>query len=133
MTRGFPNFFVMPAPAQQSVTTVNYTHLALLGAEHIAATVAQLDEQGVRVFDVSSEAEDAWTAAIVGGFRDNTAFMAACTPSRLNFEGDPSAANPRNGAYGGGYGDFFGYQELLAEWRARGDFAGLDLDREVAS
>ena len=27
--------------------------------------------------------------------------------------------NPRSGAYGGGYGDFFGYQDLLAEWRAQ--------------
>jgi cation diffusion facilitator CzcD-associated flavoprotein CzcO len=128
MTRGFPNLFVMPAPAQQSVTTVNYTHLAMIGAEHIAATVAQLDEQGVAVFDVSREAEEAWTAQIVAAFRDNTAFMAACTPSRLNFEGDPTAVNPRNGSYGGGYGDVFGYQDLLAEWRERGDFAGLELD-----
>ena len=29
--------------------------------------------------------------------------------------------NPRSGAYGGGYGDVFGYQDLLAEWRASGD------------
>ena len=33
--------------------------------------------------------------------------------------------NPRSGAYGGGYGDFFGYRDLLADWRAAGDFAGL--------
>ncbi|MFA5886007.1 MAG: NAD(P)/FAD-dependent oxidoreductase [Acidimicrobiia bacterium] len=128
-TRGFPNMFIMPAPATQSVTTVNYTHLAVLGAEHIAATVAMLRARGVRTFDVTQDAEDDWIATIVSGWRDNRDFMAACTPSRLNWEGDPSQANPRNGAYGGGYGDFFGYQDLLAEWRARGDFAGWEIDQ----
>ncbi len=82
----------------------------------------------MQVFDVTQEAEDAWTETIVSGFRDNSGFMAACTPSRLNFEGDPSQANPRNGSYGGGYGDFFGYQDLLAEWRDSGDFAGWELE-----
>jgi len=126
-THRFPNMFIMPAPGQQSVTTVNYTHLAVIGAEHIAATIAMLDERGVKTFDVSDEAEAAWTEAIVGAFRDNSAFMAACTPSRLNFEGDPSMANPRNGSYGGGFGDFLAYQELLRQWRERGDFAGWEL------
>ena len=54
--------------------------------------------------------------------------MAACTPSRLNFEGDVSRANPRAGTYGGGFGDFFAYQKLLRDWRARGDFAGLRIE-----
>ena len=39
MTRGFPNLFVMPAPAQQCVVTVNYTQLAVLGAEFIGGAV----------------------------------------------------------------------------------------------
>ena len=37
MSRGFPNMFVMPAPGQQAVVTVNYTQLAVLGAEFIGA------------------------------------------------------------------------------------------------
>ena len=35
MSRGFPNLFVMPAPGQQAVVTVNYTQLAVLGAEFV--------------------------------------------------------------------------------------------------
>ena len=35
MSRGFPNMFVMPAPGQQAVVTVNYTQLAVLGAEFV--------------------------------------------------------------------------------------------------
>jgi cation diffusion facilitator CzcD-associated flavoprotein CzcO len=128
LTRGFPNMFLMPAPGQQAVTTVNYTHLAVVGAEHIAATIALLDARGVKVFDVSQDAEDDWTDAIVAKWRDARAFMAACTPSRLNFEGDPSKVNPRNGSFGGGSGNVFEFQDLLAAWREQGDFAGLELD-----
>jgi cation diffusion facilitator CzcD-associated flavoprotein CzcO len=128
-TRGFPNMFIMPAPGQQAVTTHNFTHLMVLGAEHIAATIEMLEEQGVKVFEVSQEAEEGWTDIILSTARDNSAFMAACTPSRLNFEGNPTMLNPRSSAYGGGYGDVFGFRDLLAEWRAAGDFAGWELDQ----
>ena len=128
MTSGFPNMFLMPAPGLQSVVTVNYTHLAVEGAEHIAETIAMLERRGIRVADVLPEAEADWTAEVVSTYRDSSGFMAACTPSRLNFEGDVSRANPRTGAYRGGYGDFFAYQKLLRDWRARGDFAGLQLE-----
>ena len=53
--------------------------------------------------------------------------MAACTPSRLNFEGHPESVNPKAGTYKGGYGDVFAYRELLAEWRAAGTFEGLEI------
>ena len=133
MSRGFPNFFIIPAPGQQAVVTVNITHTYTIGAEHIAATIALLEERGVKVFDVSARAEAAWVERIVSDWRDNRAFLAACTPSRLNFDGHPEAANPRSGTYGGVYGDVFAYQRLLEEWRARGDFAGLEIDEAVAS
>ena len=128
MTGGFPNMFLMPAPGLQSVVTVSYTHLAVEGAEHIATTIAMLEERGIRVADVLPEAEQEWTAGIVSAYQDTSGFMSACTPSRLNFEGDMSRANPRTGTYRGGFGDFFAYQKLLRDWRARGDFAGLKLE-----
>jgi cation diffusion facilitator CzcD-associated flavoprotein CzcO len=126
-THGFPNMFIMPAPGQQAVTTHNFTHLMVVGAEHVATTIGMLEERGVTGFETTAEAEQAWTDIILSTWRDNSAFMAACTPSRLNFEGNPSMLNPRSGAYGGGYGNFFGYRDLLAEWRAKGDFEGFDL------
>jgi cation diffusion facilitator CzcD-associated flavoprotein CzcO len=132
-TNGFPNMFIMPAPGQQAVTTHNFTHLMVLGAEHIAATIGLLEERGVKSFEVTEEAEQAWTDIILSTARDSSAFMAACTPSRLNFEGNPSMFNPRNGAYGGGYGDVFGYRDLLTEWRSSGEFAGWELDEESAN
>ena len=54
--------------------------------------------------------------------------MAACTPSRINNEGRPELLNPRNGNYGRGLGDYFGYRKLLYTWLDDGDCAGLELD-----
>jgi cyclohexanone monooxygenase/pentalenolactone D synthase len=133
MTSGFPNMFLMPAPGLQSVVTVNYTHLAVIGAEHIAETIAMLEERGVRSADVTPEAEQAWVDEIVSTFRDTRAFMSACTPSRLNFEGDLTRINPRTGNYKGGYGDFIGYEQLLRDWRKAGDFAGLDIEEDAGA
>ena len=128
MSRGFPNMFVMPAPGQQAVVTVNYTQLAVLGAEFIGGAVRLLEERGVEVFDVSAEAEEAWTQKIVDSFVDGSAIMSACTPSRINNEGHPEAMNPRNGNYGRGMGDWFGYRELLEQWLEAGTFEGLELE-----
>jgi cation diffusion facilitator CzcD-associated flavoprotein CzcO len=134
MTAGFPNLFLIPCPGQQAVVTVNYTLVAEIGAEHIAATIAALEAEHVEVFDVTAEAEADWVQQIM------SASAAAapppggvpCTPgSRMLFddEGNMVLLDPHAGTYGGGFGDYFGYRDLLAEWRRRGDFAGLSLER----
>ncbi|HUY67307.1 MAG TPA: NAD(P)/FAD-dependent oxidoreductase [Acidimicrobiales bacterium] len=134
MSRGFPNMFVMPAPGQQAVVTVNYTQLAVLGAEIVGAAVGLLEHRGVEVFDVSAEAEEAWTQKIVDSFVDSSSVMSACTPSRINNEGHPELSNPRNGNYGRGFGDYFGYRERLEQWLEAGTFEGLELKvRSTAS
>ena len=126
-SRGFPNMFIMPAPFQQAVVTVNYTHVAEEGAEHVAAVVGALDDAGVGWFDVTQEAEDAWIEGVVDRWVDMSALMSMCTPSRINNEGHPEDVPPANGNHGGGLGDFFGYRDLLAEWRRAGDFEGFEL------
>jgi cation diffusion facilitator CzcD-associated flavoprotein CzcO len=128
MSRGFPNMFVMPAPGQQAVVTVNYTQLAELGARFVGGAVGLLRERGVEVFDVSAEAEAQWTQKIVDSFVDGSAVMSACTPSRINNEGHPEAMNPRNGNFGRGMGDWFGYRQLLEQWLEDGRFEGLELE-----
>ncbi len=133
MSRGFPNMFVMPAPGQQAVVTVNYTQLACLGAEFVGRTVGILEKHGAAVFDVSAEAERDWCHKIVESFVDTSEVMSACTPSRLNLEGHPEAMNPLNGNYGRGLGDYFGYREILTEWLDGSDCAGLELDARVAA
>jgi cation diffusion facilitator CzcD-associated flavoprotein CzcO len=133
MTRGFPNFFMVPAPGQQGVISVNFTLVNCEGAEHIAAAIKLLDERGVRVADVSEEAERDYVDGIVAKFKDASVVMEACTPSRLNNEGNPKAMNPRAGSWGGGRGNLFGWIKMLKEWREAGDFAGLETDQPVAA
>jgi cation diffusion facilitator CzcD-associated flavoprotein CzcO len=127
MSRGFPNMFVMPAPGQQSVVTVNYTQIAVLGAEFIAGTVALLGKRGADVFDVSAEAEDDWIRQIVETYVDPSAVMSACTPSRINNEGDPGGIRARDTNFGRGFGDYFAYRDLLEGWLESGNLDGLDL------
>jgi cyclohexanone monooxygenase/pentalenolactone D synthase len=128
MSRGFPNMFAMPAPSQQAVVTVNYTQLAVLGAEFVATAIAQLQNAGVEAFDVSAEAEDEWVQQIVDKYRDSTQIMSACTPSRINNEGHPETISRRAGHYGGGFGDWFAYRDVLEKWLADGRLEGLELD-----
>ena len=133
MTRDFPNLFIMPAPGQQAVVTVNYTQLAVLGAEFVAGTVDLLRRRGVEVFDVGAEAEADWTRRIVDSFVDGSAVMSACTPSRINNEGHPELMNPRNGNFGRGLGDWFAYRDLLRGWLADGTCEGLELGARAAT
>ncbi len=127
MTSGFPNFFTMPNPYQQAVVTVTHTHITVECADHIAKTLGAMHAKGVQAFDVTPEAEEAWTAEIVSKALDRSSFTEGCTPSRFNGEGSAEPANPRNGSYGGSAGDLFGYRALLADWRERGDFEGLEI------
>ena len=128
MTRGFPNLFLMPAPTQQAVVTVNYTQLAVAGAEFVTGAISLLRKQGVEAFDVSAQAEEAWTQKIVDSHAPGTAVMRACTPSRINNEGHPETINPRDGNFGSGFGDWFGYRGLLESWVAEGRLEGLELE-----
>ena len=138
MTSGFPNLFLMPCPGQQAVVTVNYTLLAEVGAEFVASTIAALDAEGVDAFDVTEEAEADWVRQVM---TDSMAKAAPpggvpCTPgSRMLFDDDGNMVllDPHAGTYGGGFGDYFGFRDLLAEWRERGDFAGLALERTASS
>ena len=128
VSRGFPNLFLMPAPYQQAVVTVTHTHITVEGAAHIAETIGALDTRSIRAFEVSESAENAWVEQIVAAHVDGTPFLASCTPSRFNFEGDPAQSNPMNGSFGGSAGDLFGYRDLLADWREKGDFEGFELE-----
>ncbi len=86
-----------------------------------------LEERGVKAFDVSAAAEEEWTNKIMESFTDPSHVMGACTPSRLNNEGDPGRISARNGNWGRGFGDFFGYRDLLEQWVESGECEGLEL------
>jgi cation diffusion facilitator CzcD-associated flavoprotein CzcO len=138
MTSGFPNLFLMPCPGQQAVVTVNYTLLVEVGAEFVAETIATLDGEGVDAFDVNEDAEAEWVQRVI----DDSMAKAPppggvpCTPgSRMLFDDDGNMVllDPQAGTYGGGFGDYFGYRDLLREWLERGEFAGLSLKRAAST
>jgi cation diffusion facilitator CzcD-associated flavoprotein CzcO len=133
MSRGFPNMFIMPSPAQQAVVTVNYTQLAVLGAEFVGAAVGLLEERGAKVFDVSAEAEADWVQKILDSYVDASETMSACTPSRINNEGNPQGMKPLNGNFGRGLGDYFRYRDVLQKWVAGGECEGLEVDVDPAA
>ena len=82
---------------------------------------------------MSAEAEEQWCQKILDSFVDASEVISACTPSRINQEGDPKSINPLSGNYGRGFGDYFAYRELLEQWLDRGDFEGLELDGAAAA
>ena len=51
-------------------------------------------------------------------------FLEECTPGYYNNEGKPGERSGQNGFYGGGSVEFF---QILRDWRAEGELAGLEL------
>jgi len=129
MSRSFPNLFISPCPFQQSVVTANFTLATTDFAAHVAETVACLEERGIAAFDVSEAAEADWCGKILATRVDTSPIMSLCPPSRINNEGDPAGIPALASNYGPGMGDYFGFSELLAEWRAKGDLEGLELEK----
>jgi len=125
MSANFPNLFVLPSPSAQNAEPVNYIHGALVNARHMAYVVGEMRSRGARLFDVEEAAEDAWVDTILDRSIDDAAFLEACTPGRRNGEGRLDARPKANRNFGGGPLEFF---EILADWRAKGDLAGLSLE-----
>lgn len=122
MTSGFPNLFFLPCKDSQSAPAANTTHLLYETAEHITHIVTELRERQCRVFEVSSEGEQAWVDRILEKRIDNLAFLESCTPGRWNNEGRPGEKPIQNTDYGEG---FTGLAEVLAQWRRDRQLAGL--------
>jgi cyclohexanone monooxygenase len=74
--------------------------------------------------EATAEAEEAWLATLAELARDVRRFQQQCTPGYYNNEGQPADGGFIASSYGKGPMAFFA---LLADWRASGDLAGLDL------
>ena len=121
-SRGFPNLFIFSL--HQSGFTVNFPHALDEQSRHTAYILRHAFDREIATVEASQEAEDAWVATILEQAQFNLDFLESCTPGYYNNEGQPSDRAIRNGFYGGGSVAFF---KVLADWRAGGDLAGLEL------
>jgi cyclohexanone monooxygenase len=121
-SRGFPNCFIF-SPTQAGFT-VNFPHLLDEQARHLAYILREAVDRSATTIEASAEAEAAWVQTIIDMAQYNVRFLEACTPGYYNNEGRPAERSVRNSSYGAGAIAFF---KVLAEWRSRGDLAGLEL------
>ncbi|MCV7284624.1 NAD(P)/FAD-dependent oxidoreductase [Mycolicibacterium wolinskyi] len=124
-SRGFPNQFFMGFI--QGGVSANTTAMFEQQAKHIAYIIAEAQNRGAAVVEPSQEGQDAWVATVRELAIDNSAFELSCTPGYYNNEGRGGAV--RNGAFLGEFYSpgFYAFDELIAEWRAKGDLEGLEI------
>ena len=119
---GFPNCFI--ESISQAGLTVNFPYLLDVQATHAAWIIAWALEHGVTEVEASSAAEAAWVDTVVARSSATAERAKTCTPGYYNREGKADAKT-RQGSF------FFGapteYADVLAQWRADGDLAGLDI------
>jgi cyclohexanone monooxygenase len=120
-TRGFPNCFVISIV--QASFAFNFLHSINEISRHIAHVIQDVQAKGIKIFEPTQEAEDAWVAEIERVAVQREAFLKDCTPGYYNYEGDLSILNTRNGPYGAGP---LAYFKVLRDWRSQGSLAGLE-------
>ena len=128
MVSGFPNLFLCGGGFVFQLGA-NYAHGIDVQAGHVAYTITELRNRGVKAANVSVAAEERWIADqletkgggfVLGGSPDT------CTPGYYNQEGTTQRyRNVRRETYSKGVG---AYMKLLRQWRADGELEGLELN-----
>jgi cation diffusion facilitator CzcD-associated flavoprotein CzcO len=122
MTHGFPNQFF--TGFIQGGLNASTTEVFNRQTQHIAFIIQQALARGARVVEPTLEAQDEWVETIRASAFDISQFQRECTPSYFNNEGDEKQARWFLGeSYGPGWDAF---QQLMQEWRNKGDLAGLE-------
>lgn len=124
-SRGFPNQFFMGFI--QGGVSANTTAMFEQQAKHIAYIIAEAQNRDATTVEPSQEGQDAWVSTVRELSIDNSAFELSCTPGYYNNEGRGGAV--RNGAFLGEFYSpgFYAFDDLIADWRTKGDLAGLEL------
>ena len=85
--------------------------------------------RGAATVEPSQESQDNWVRTIRELATDDGGFLASCTPGYYNNEGGGGGEGIRS-ALGEPYGlGFYAFDELLQEWRDKGDLDGLVLEK----
>ncbi|MBL6752215.1 MAG: NAD(P)/FAD-dependent oxidoreductase [Nevskia sp.] len=122
LSHGFPNLFHMGFT--QTGFSPNFSDNLNRQAEHIAGVLAEVAARGRTSVEATQQAEADWVA-LVNSPNQMTEYLANCTPGYYNAEGTSKGNDGfLQGQYPGGGVQFY---EMLAQWRAKGDLAGLSL------
>jgi cyclohexanone monooxygenase len=123
-TSGFPNLFTMGII--QNASSVNFTEMLTMQAEHLAYVVAEVLRRGSAVVEVTPEGERAWLDTMLAAANpEELRRFQECTPGYINGEGDVAAAfSFYTRKFGGGTLKFV---EILRRWREAGTLEGLSL------
>lgn len=123
MSHNFPNLYHMGFT--QTGYTPNFTYQLDKQAQHLAKLFRDTAARGIRVMEPTREAEDAYLALVLAPTA-MTEYLASCTPGYYNAEG--SAKSENDGFLQGHYPEGgLKFYEMLAAWRAQGDYVGLML------
>ena len=124
-SRGFPNQFF--TGFLQGGVSANTTAMFEQQAKHIAYIIAEAQKRGAITVEPSQDGQDGWIATVRELAIDNSAFELSCTPGYYNNEG--RGGGEGNGSFLGDFYSpgFYAFEDLIAEWRAKGDLDGLEL------
>jgi cyclohexanone monooxygenase len=123
-TSGFPNWFFIGVG--QNALSANMTSMFDDQARHVAYIIKEVRRRGAATVEATPEAEQKWVETIRSLVATSGDFLAACTPGYYNNEGDTSSFGIFEQIYTPGINKF---NELLAEWREKGDLEGLLLHK----
>ncbi len=128
MTHGFPNQFYIGYI--QGGINASVTEQFGQQGRHSAYIISEALKRGAAVVEPSQDAQDAYVRRFHEIEVDTSAFQSQCPPSYFNNEGETHAKWALFRAWGHGWESF---QNMLKEWRERGDLAGLVLSYESES
>jgi cyclohexanone monooxygenase len=124
ITHGFPNMFYTGyiQGATNSTTTEQFGRQC----EHIAYIVGETLQRGAEAVEPSKAAMDAYVGHMRENEFDTAGFLGECTPGYFNNDGQ---AKPKWALFRGYLPGWNNWTKMLADWRGKGDMAGLSLSQ----
>jgi cyclohexanone monooxygenase len=123
VSRGFPNqFFTGYIQGGLYATTVEQFNRQ---GHHIAWIISEALKRGIRAVEPTQQAQDEWVQTLAPSTEFAKYLQSECPPSYLNNE---------SGKFRYYLGEFYlagftAFEQLLQDWRERGEFEGLAIER----
>ncbi|MFZ9579144.1 MAG: flavin-containing monooxygenase [Ilumatobacteraceae bacterium] len=123
LTRGFPNMLMISTV--QGAQATNFLHSISTVAEHVAWIIAKAKADGIATMEPVDAAQEEWFQTLLVQVFGIARYNAVCTPGYLNREGEGGdMTTARSMAW---MTSVMGFIDYVEAWRARNDFAGLEV------